>query len=65
MVARQQGGCCLVSHERNQMWVDLDCPPWASAVIMLALPVVILALEAIPEVLDFLVQDGRFELKHD
>ncbi len=64
LITHQQIGCYLASKQRNQVWVDIIGPPWASAVIILALKVIILALEAIPESLDFLVQDGYFELEH-
>ncbi len=58
LVADQQIGCCLASQERNQVWVGIIRAPWASAVV-------ILALEAIPESLNFLVRGGHFEFKHN
>jgi len=65
LVAHQQIGCYFASQERNQVWVGILRPPWASAVINLALEVVILALELIPESLNFLVRGGHFEFKHN
>jgi len=64
LIAQQPVGDCLASQKRGQAWVDIIRPPSASAVIDLALEVVILALELIPDSLTPLVRGGRFELKH-